>query len=169
MTTDKGGEDPAGHPHPSAAPVGRTGRISEAAGQRIREGDQAEGARGQRGAAGWYRLLDPPKRPQFHNHRLLSIPPAAQQTEQRPGAAVPAPGSDSPHPGGRDVPPGGAAGGRADQPRRRSGSENAAAQPVRGEEEEDGREGGGGGEGGSEGAGGGEAAAGGQTGRGRCT
>ncbi|CAF87418.1 unnamed protein product, partial [Tetraodon nigroviridis] len=50
----KGGEDAAGHSHPSAASVRCTGRISEAAGQGIREGDQAEGARGQRGEAGGY-------------------------------------------------------------------------------------------------------------------
>lgn len=109
MTADKGGEGTAGHARPSAASVGRPGRISEAAGQRIGEGDQAEGARGQRGAAGRYPLISPPKHPHFQNDCVPLVPPVAQQAEQRAGAAVPAPGSDAPHPGGRDVPPGRAA------------------------------------------------------------
>lgn len=67
MATDKGGEGTAGHSHPSAASVGGTGRVSEAAGQRIREGDQAEGARGQRGETGGSPLISPPQHPPFKN------------------------------------------------------------------------------------------------------
>lgn len=115
VTTDKRGEDAAGQPPPTAAPVGRTGRISEAACQRVREGDQTERARGQRGEAGRYHLIGTPERPQIEKRLCSLISPAAQQTERQPGAAVPASGSDSSDPGGRDVPP---AGGDRRHPRR---------------------------------------------------
>lgn len=63
MTTDKGREDAAGHSHPPTAALGRTGRVPEAAGQRVGEGHQTERARGQRGQAGRYRLISPTTHP----------------------------------------------------------------------------------------------------------
>lgn len=73
MTSDKGGEDAAGRCHPSSCSVGRSGRVPEAAGQRVREGDQTERARGQRREAGWYHPISLPKHPQFKNHFFLSF------------------------------------------------------------------------------------------------
>lgn len=49
---DQGGEDAGRDGRPAAAAVSSAGRLPQAAGQRLGEGDQTEGTRGQSGESG---------------------------------------------------------------------------------------------------------------------